>query len=95
MSAGELIINKSSRFIENILSACRLCINLIKKKKPLTSIWAAIVNEVKNILTANKKLKIARYRVSHLRYRFYQMETLIKENNPNNTTFGSKMNHLR
>ena len=56
---------------------------------------AAFVAGIKNFLTLNKKLKIARYRVNHLNYRLHQMETLIEQGNPNNLKSGKTLNYLR
>lgn len=54
-----------------------------------------ILNNVKNMVSVNKKLKIAKYRVAHLNYRLTQMERLMLENNPNNFMGGRKVDTFR
>ena len=95
MSAGSLLIEKSISMLDNMGSFFRMSYAFMKKTRPFMCMYENMVTEIKAILTANKKLKIARYRVTHLRYRLYQMETLMKNNNPNNTLFGTNMNQLR
>jgi len=54
-----------------------------------------ILNNLKNMVSINKKLKIAKYRVAHLNYRLTQMERLMLENNPNNFKGGMNVNTFR
>lgn len=54
-----------------------------------------IVNNFKNYLSINKKLKIAKYRVAHLNYRLAQMERMMLEHNPNNFMHGKKVDTFR
>lgn len=54
-----------------------------------------ILNNVKNMVSVNKKLKIAKYRVAHLNYRLTQMERLMIENNPNNFKGGRNVDTFR
>lgn len=54
-----------------------------------------ITNNLKNMVSVNKKLKIAKYRVAHLNYRLTQMERLMIENNPNNFKGGRNVDTFR
>lgn len=81
--------------IENFQAWFRLTSSYIKKTKPAESFYVSCVNFIKNILTASKKLKIAKYRVNHLRYRLNQMEQLIEANNPNSYEHGRMINLIR
>lgn len=54
-----------------------------------------ILNNLKNMVSVNKKLKIAKYRVAHLNYRLTQMERLMLENNPNNFKGGKSVDTFR
>ncbi len=54
-----------------------------------------ILNNLKNMVSVNKKLKIAKYRVAHLNYRLTQMERLMLENNPNNFKGGRNVDTFR
>ena len=47
------------------------------------------------LVSQNKKLKIATYRVNHLKYRLYQMEQLIEQGNPYNIAGGKKLDKMQ
>ena len=47
------------------------------------------------LVSSNKKLKIAKYRVNHLKYRLYQMEQVIDQGNPYNIAGGQKLDRLQ
>lgn len=54
-----------------------------------------IVTMVKDYLTMNRKLKMAKYRVNYQMYRLNQMEQLIAENNEHVFLRGNKINLQR
>ena len=54
-----------------------------------------IVTMVKDYLTMNRKLKMAKYRVNYQLYRLNQMEQLIAENNEHVFIRGNKINLQR
>ena len=54
-----------------------------------------IVAMVKDYLTMNRKLKMAKYRVNYQLYRLNQMEQLIAENNEHVFLRGNKINLQR
>ena len=95
MAANVSFINQTLAMLDNMGSFFRMTYSFLKKKKPIESMYQNMVTEIKSILTANKKLKIARFRVTHLRYRLYQMETLMQNNNVQSTSFGKNFNQLR
>lgn len=95
MSVATMVINESKNLIDNIQSILRLSYSYFRRNNPAANTYMNINMAIKNILTANKKLKVAKYRVNHLRYRLYQMEQLIQENNPNNRLSGGHINQLR
>jgi len=95
MSVSTMAMNESKALVENIQSFVRLTKAYFRRNNLLLSAYMNINMAIKNVLTANKKLKIAKYRVNHLRYRLYQMEQLINDNNPNNHFSGGKINQLR
>lgn len=86
--AVENQINSFKRFVG-------FSVAYVKRKNPLISIKNNFVENIKNFLTTNKKLKIAKYRVNHLNYRLYQMETLINDNNPTQNNIGNSINLIR
>jgi hypothetical protein len=62
---------------------------------PLENTITLFLNNLKNMVSVNKKLKIAKYRVAHLNYRLTQMERLMIENNPNNFKGGKSVDTFR
>lgn len=62
---------------------------------PVENTVTLILNNLKNMVSVNKKLKIAKYRVAHLNYRLTQMERLMLENNPNNFKGGRNVDTFR
>jgi hypothetical protein len=81
-------INKAKQYL-------RLSESFLRRHNPIQALCDAVVNGIKDALTANKKLKIAKYRVNHLRYRLHQMEQLIDGGNPYNNKDGKNINFLR
>lgn len=73
----------------------RLSESYLRRNNPVLQFYHSIVEGIKHLLTANKKLKIAKYRVNHLRYRLYQMEQVIDKGNPYNDNGGGNLNLLR
>ena len=62
---------------------------------PIENTITLFLNNLKNMVSINKKLKIAKYRVSHLNYRLTQMERMMIENNPNNFKGGRNVDTFR
>lgn len=89
------IINQTKTMLEDMLSFFRLTHYYIKKHNPVVETYMAITESIKEFLTVNQKIKIARYRVNHYRFRLQQMERLIEENNPNNKIGGKILDQLR
>ena len=54
-----------------------------------------LVDILKDFLTMNKKLKIAKYKVNYQMYKLNQMEQLIAENNEHVFLKGQKLNQTR
>ncbi len=67
----------------------------LRRNNPALSLYQNFIAKVKELLTMDKKLKIAKYRLNHVSYRLYQMETLIEQGNPNNLNKGKNLNYLR
>jgi len=95
MSITNDIFIISKYHIGNIASYARLFYNYWKKHNPIVGMYISTVNNVRSLLASNKKLKVARYRVFHLKYRLQQMEALIDDNNPNNKNKGTNINIIR
>lgn len=75
--------------------AISMCKAYFRRHHPIRDTYETLLASVKDFLSTNKKLKIAKYRVNHLRYRMHQMETLMEENNPTARLSGSSLNVMR
>ena len=65
------------------------------KNNPLNMIMNTVIVNWTELVSQNKKLKIAKYRVNHLKYRLYQMEQVIDQGNPYNIAEGQKLDRLQ
>ena len=80
--------------IGNFLSFCRIAAYYSKRFNLFQLILFNVTNTVRELLTFNHKLKVARYNVNRQRYRLNQMESLIDSNSAD-YGLGRKINHLR
>lgn len=92
---NKISISNLPSFAENFPAFFRLIYYYFMKNRPIQTAFAGFVENIKNFLTANQKLKMAKYRVNHYQYRLNQMENLIDQNNPHNLDAGSILNQLR
>jgi hypothetical protein len=94
MSAN-VAMNYIRHFIESCQAYFRISRSYLRKNKPVQALCFGVVENMKDSLSTNKKLQMAKYRVNHYKYRLYQMEKLIEDNNPNNLNKGKSFNQLR
>ena len=73
----------------------RLSAAYLYKNNPFVMFLNTILVNWTDIVSSNKKLKVAKYRVNHLKYRLYQMEQLIDQGNPYNVAGGTKLDRLQ
>ena len=66
-----------------------------RRNNPLQAFVNQIVSMIKDYLTMNRKLKMAKYRVNYQMYKLNQMEQLIAENNEHVFLRGNKLNIQR
>lgn len=66
-----------------------------RRNNPVKAIIGQVVSMVKDYLTMNRKLKMAKYRVNYQMYKLNQMEQLIAENNDHVFLRGNKINLQR
>lgn len=72
------------------LSFAYLC-----KNNPFMLFLNTIIVNWTELVSQNKKLKIAKYRVNHLKYRVYQMEQIMEQGNPYNLASGQKLDKFQ
>ena len=73
----------------------RLSSAFLYKNNPFRMFLNTILVNWTEIVSSNKKLKVAKYRVNHLKYRLYQMEQVIDQGNPYNIAEGKKLDRLQ
>jgi len=73
----------------------RLSSSYLYKNNPLKMFLNTILVNWTELVSSNKKLKVAKYRVNHLKYRLYQMEQVIDQGNPYNIAGGQKLDRLQ
>lgn len=66
-----------------------------KRHNMLQALANNVCTMVKDYLTMNRKLKMAKYRVNYQMYKLNQMEQLIAENNDHVFLRGNKINFTR
>ena len=65
------------------------------KNNPFMLFINTFVVNITELLSQKKKLKIATYRVNHLKYRVYQMEQIMEQGNPYNLASGQKIDKFQ
>ena len=66
-----------------------------RRHNPVQSIANQLTSMIKDYLTMNRKLKMAKYRVNYQMYKLNQMEQLIAENNEHVFLRGNRLNIQR
>lgn len=85
-------LEQNFRRFRNFLGFAR---GFVRRRNPLKSISKNITVVLKDVLTINKKIKMARYRLNYHRHQLQRMETLIAENNEHTFLRGKKINQVR
>lgn len=70
-------------------------VSYLKRHNPVQIFVAQITTMLKDYLTMNRKLKMAKYRVNYQMYKLNQMEQLIAENNEHVFLRGNRLNLQR
>ena len=65
------------------------------RRNPIREIYKNFVEIIKDFLTMNKKLKMARYRLNYHQHQLVRMESLIAENNEHTFLRGKNINEVR
>ena len=65
------------------------------RHNPIKVMMKGINDIIKDLLTINKKMKMARYRLNYHRHQLHKMESLIAENNEHTFLKGRKINEVR
>ena len=69
--------------------------NFLIRKNPIKTMSNSLAEGIKEILTINKKRKMAQYRLNYHRHQFQKMEQLIAENNQHTFLRGNNLNETR
>ena len=81
--------------IKKIIQFFRLSVAYLSKNNPVILLGNTVSTHFSEFLSFQKKSKIARYRVNHVKYRLYQMEQIIENGNPYNLVEGKKLDRLQ
>lgn len=81
--------------LQKIVNFFGYLMSYFRRHNPLQAFAAQIIAMVKDYLTMNRKLKMAKYRVNYQMYKLNQMEQLIAENNEHVFLRGNKLNLQR
>ncbi|GEM_PF-429891 len=81
--------------LQKIVNFFGYLVSYFKRHNPLLEFGNQIMAMVKDYLTMNRKLKMAKYRVNYQMYKLNQMEQLIAENNEHVFLRGNKLNLQR
>lgn len=65
------------------------------RRNPIRELSKNFVEMLKDFLTMNKKLKMARYRLNYHQHQLMRMESLIAENNDHMFLKGKNINEVR
>ena len=84
----ELYIQKLKNFIQFSKS-------YIIRNNPIKAFSANITAQLKDFLTIDKKMKMAKYRVNYQKYKLDQMQKLIAQNNEHVFLKGRTLNETR
>ena len=81
--------------LQKIVNFFGYLVSYFKRHNPMLEFGNQIMAMVKDYLTMNRKLKMAKYRVNYQMYKLNQMEQLIAENNEHVFLRGNKLNLQR
>ncbi len=85
----------SGLVLQKIVNFFGYLVAYFRRNNPLQMFASRVVSMVKDYLTMNRKLKMAKYRVNYQMYKLHQMEQLIAENNEHVFLRGNKLNLQR
>lgn len=81
--------------LQKLLSFLRFAKSFLVRKNPLKTITKQFEAGLKDFLTMNKKIKMARYRLSYQKHKLAQMEQLIAQSNDHVFLKGKTLNETR
>lgn len=80
---------------QKIMNFLQFAKSYLFRRNPLKAFASQITASIKEFLTMNKKMKMARYRLNYQKYRLAQMEQLIAQNNEHVFLRGRTLNETR
>ena len=81
--------------LQKMINFLQFSRSFLVKRNPIKSVLSDLIASLKEFLTLNKKLKMARYRVNYQKYKLSQMEQLIAQNNEHVFLRGRTINETR
>ena len=80
---------------QKLLNFLQFAKSYFRRKNPVKAVCNEIVSSIKDFLSVNKKIKMARYRLNYQKYRLQQMEQIIAQNNEHVFLRGRTLNETR
>lgn len=80
---------------ERLLNFLGFARSYFVRKNPFKAFASAMVEALKDMLSAKQKLRLSKYRVSYHQHQLNMMEKLIAENNEHTFLRGKKINEQR
>ena len=81
--------------IKRMINFCQFAKAYIIKNNPIKIMIETVHGQLKDFLTFDKKMKMAKYRVNYQRYKLDQMQKLIAQNNEHVFLKGRTLNETR
>lgn len=91
----KLFQNTLNANLQKILGFLRFSKSFLLRKNPIKTIINQFKSGIKDFLTMNKKIKMARYRLSYQKHKLAQMEQFIAQSNEHVFLKGRTLNETR
>ncbi|MDD3237673.1 MAG: hypothetical protein PHV37_06190 [Candidatus Gastranaerophilales bacterium] len=80
---------------QKLLNFLQYSKSFLTRKNPLKLLSQGLSAKLKEVLTVNKKIKMARYRLNYQKYKLAQFEQIIAQNNEHVFLKGRTLNEMR
>lgn len=83
------------QYIQRLKNFLQFAQSYISRNNPIKIFSDTIMSQIKDFLTFDKKMKMAKYRVNYQKYKLDQMQKLIAQNNEHVFLKGRTLNETR
>lgn len=82
-------------YLQRLNNFCQFAKAYVVRNNPIKIMIGSITAQLKDFLTFDKKIKMAKYRVNYQKYKLDQMQKLIAQNNEHVFLKGRTLNETR